>query len=254
MNISFIGSGNVASQLALLLFKSDHRIINIYSSHYANANKLAKQVKAKPVKQIDQVATKSDFVIIAVRDEVITEVIENLPVTNCTILHTSGTTSIELLKKKFINCGVLYPVQTFSRNAPTPSVIPFCIEASNRSSLSKIKKTASSLSSSIHVMSSEKRLIVHLTAVITNNFTNHLFALSESILNKNKLPFKILYPLIAETLKKVQHQSPSKVQTGPAVRKDNKTLQTHLSLLKSDKQLHELYKALTKSIITFTNY
>lgn len=254
MNISFIGSGNVATHLALLLLKSNHRIIHIYSEHFAHANKLAKKVNATAVKNLDEVANQSQCVIVAVKDEAIADVIKKLPSTDCLILHTSGTQPIEPLKDKFINCGVLYPVQTFSKNSPTPKLIPFCIEAGHKNSLAKIKKIASSISKSVHVMSSKKRLIVHLTAVMSNNFSNHLFALSEHILKKNKLSFKMLHPLITETLNKIQHQSPSKIQTGPAVRNDNKTIQTHLSLLKSNKKQQELYKSLTKSILTFTNY
>jgi hypothetical protein len=45
---------------------------------------------------------------------------------------------------------------------------------------------------------------------------------------------------------KAEH--PSDVQTGPAIREDNDTLQKHKNILKDDSDLLNVYNSLTKSI------
>ena len=54
---------------------------------------------------------------------------------------------------------------------------------------------------------------------------------------------------IAETAAKVQQVLPSEVQTGPAIRKDEKILQKHLDFLKEQPPLQEIYRLLSQSIV-----
>jgi hypothetical protein len=61
--------------------------------------------------------------------------------------------------------------------------------------------------------------------------------------------FKMLIPLILETAYRVQAVSPSKVQTGPAVRKDIITLDKHLRILAAHPKLRTMYLRLTDSIM-----
>jgi hypothetical protein len=56
-----------------------------------------------------------------------------------------------------------------------------------------------------------------------------------------------LKPLIQETANKVMTLSPKEAQTGPAIRNDIKTIQSHLDLLLDENQA-TIYKLLTQSI------
>lgn len=96
-------------------------------------------------------------------------------------------------------------------------------------------------------ISSEDRRKLHLAAVFINNFTNHLYHISEEIVTENNLDFDLLKPLIMETAIKVNILSPSEAQTGPAKRNDKKKIEKHLDLLNND-QYREIYKIITKSI------
>ena len=55
--------------------------------------------------------------------------------------------------------------------------------------------------------------------------------------------------LILETALKVQTFLPSTVQTGPAVRRDEQTMETHLTLLQNHPDLQEVYRLLSQGII-----
>ncbi|MCY1559553.1 hypothetical protein D9M68_966030 [compost metagenome] len=97
-------------------------------------------------------------------------------------------------------------------------------------------------------MNSERRKILHLAAVFACNFTNHLYTLSAQLLEENELDFDLLRPLILETAEKVQLHNPMEVQTGPAIRGDEKTLTKHNELLVNKPQLLKLYQILSDSI------
>jgi predicted short-subunit dehydrogenase-like oxidoreductase (DUF2520 family) len=95
----------------------------------------------------------------------------------------------------------------------------------------------------------EERLKLHTAAVIVSNFTNHLYSLAEEFCSNEKVEFNMLKPLIIETAQRIMHESPSKVQTGPAVRKDIQTLDKHLRLLTNYPKLRTTYLRLTDSIM-----
>ena len=106
---------------------------------------------------------------------------------------------------------------------------------------------AKSISKNTHAISGEQRKALHVAAVFVCNFTNHLYQIGNEICWKNSIPFEILQPLIKETVEKIQSLSPSKAQTGPAVRNDQKTIEKHIDFLTNENQ-KEIYKILTKSI------
>jgi len=99
-------------------------------------------------------------------------------------------------------------------------------------------------------LNSTNRLKLHLAAVIAGNFSNAMYASAYSFLDKelNKSYFKYLGPLINTTAKKAVFGNPSLVQTGPAVRKDKKTLQKHNALLKKHSELKRTYKSISRLI------
>ena len=62
------------------------------------------------------------------------------------------------------------------------------------------------------------------------------------------LDFKLFLPLIEETDKRIKTNSPKNVQTGPASRKDESTINNHIMLLKTYPSLQKLYQLMTDSI------
>ncbi len=72
-----------------------------------------------------------------------------------------------------------------------------------------------------------------------------------SLLQKPKLDFKQLIPLIQETALRINQLHPQMVQTGPAFREDLVTVEKHLELLKDSPLLTSIYKLMTSQIIEF---
>ena len=61
-----------------------------------------------------------------------------------------------------------------------------------------------------------------------------------------------LYPF-RETVAKLETSEPETMQTGPAIRGDEATIQRHLELLKSNATFREVYRMLTCSIQAFAD-
>ncbi|WP_405566741.1 Rossmann-like and DUF2520 domain-containing protein [Polaribacter sp. Asnod6-C07] len=226
VSVLVVGTGNVGFHL-----------YNVFS----NIDKIqVTQISSRKLQDIP----KADITIIAVSDDAIAEV--SSKINNTLIVHTSGACSIQELKNS-TQKGVFYMLQTFSKNKKVNfSEVPFCLEAENEQDYKLLENLANLISDKTYSINSEQRKILHVAAVFVNNFTNHLFKIGNDICNNYNVPFEILMPLIQETATKIKVLSPEKAQTGPAVRKDQKTIKNHLALLNKDQQ--KIYTILTESI------
>ena len=243
ISIVLIGTGNVAKHLFNAFVSSPELDIR----QVVGRNKKALiAYNSKPTEHDFTKIVTADIYIVAVSDDAISEVSKLLHYKKGLIVHTSGSASINELSN--INKGVFYPLQTFSVGKKVDfNTIPICIEAENEGNYSLLKSLAKILSHKVYTISSEQRKSIHLAAVFANNFTNHLYHISNEICEENNVPFDILKPLIAETVKKIETLSPIDAQTGPAKRNDSKTINRHLGQIEN-KEYQELYALLTKSI------
>jgi predicted short-subunit dehydrogenase-like oxidoreductase (DUF2520 family) len=248
MNVVIIGSGNVATHIAKALKAVDVNVTQVWSYHYQNASLLANEVNAVAIKELSEVDFDADICLIAIKDDEIVNIANQLKSFKGVIAHTSGSVSLAVFNN-FEKFGVFYPLQTFSKNKEVNfSTIPLCVEANNEISLAVLKELANILSTNVVEVNSDKRKILHLAAVFACNFTNHLYALADDLLKANDLSFDLIRPLITETASKVQHALPLTVQTGPAIRHDEQTLKKHEELLNDNQELLEIYKILSNSI------
>ena len=247
-NIVFIGSGNVATHLALAFKKVGHTISQVYSQHLGNANALAKLVKAKSVDSLELIDKTADIYIVSIKDDAIETVVKQLQLDNKILAHTSGSIDIKALKNTSKNYGVFYPLQTFSKNKKVDfKNVPICLEANNTDTFNVLSNLAQ-ISTNVQSINSKQRKSIHLAAVFACNFSNHLYAIAETILQKNKLSLDILQPLIEETAQKIKTTAPNLAQTGPAIRNDEKIMNHHLDLLNNNSDYQKIYELLSKSI------
>ena len=250
MRITIIGSGNVATHLAAAFKNAGHNIVQVYSRDLHNASLLAYHVKAEAIDNLDQINPETDLFVIAVKDDAIESITSVLAKYQKLIVHTSGATDLQALLKYTQKSGVFYPLQTFSKTKEVNfNTVPLCIEGENGQITSQLNELAYTITQNVYRINSAERKTLHLAAVFACNFTNYLYYLSQQLLADQKLPFDLLRPLILETAQKVQEHLPANVQTGPAVRNDEKTMDAHLQLLHENPELQQLYKLLSQGII-----
>ncbi|TRO66328.1 Rossmann-like and DUF2520 domain-containing protein [Christiangramia sabulilitoris] len=244
IKVVIIGAGNVASHLYRSFSEAQGlEIIQVFNRNIDHLNFVhdSEICISDPSK-----LKEAHLYLIAIKDEAITALAQELNIKTGLVTHTSGSVSMDALMK-FENYGVFYPIQTFSKNMPVDfSEVPLCLEANTSENLNFLKEVAAKVSNKVFEVNSEQRRALHLSAVFVNNFSNHLFTLAQEYCQQNELPFGILRPLIKETVSKIEILEPYSAQTGPAMRNDQETINAHLAMLDEDKQ--KIYKILTESI------
>jgi predicted short-subunit dehydrogenase-like oxidoreductase (DUF2520 family) len=252
--IAIIGTGNVASNLAIAMYKCNLRISYIIGRNIESASKIAKKVHSNYSDNYTKAVADSDIVFFCVKDDALTDILKKTTWENKLLIHTSGSQDIDVFKRFTTNFGVFYPVQTFSKKRIVAfKQIPICVEANNKKNLKKIRTIADALSSKVYNINSLQRLKLHIAAVFACNFTNHMLHISSEILKKETIPFDILLPLIQETIRKAMIISPETAQTGPAVRNDATIIEKHVIALKEHESFQKLYSFVTESIQSINN-
>jgi predicted short-subunit dehydrogenase-like oxidoreductase (DUF2520 family) len=251
MQIVIIGSGNTANMLGKLL-QPHHEIVQIVGRNKKTVPQLAKQVYSKYAFSMQQIVTTAQVYIIATNDDAILTIAQQLKVPKALVLHTSGTTSLQVLQQSSATQGVIWPLQTVLLKQQL-MLLPFIIDGNNKKALALIKKLIKPIQTSVTVANDEHRKKIHLGAVIANNFTNHLLTLLTVYCKQEKIPLKFYQPILQQTIMQfLLAQSPVS-QTGPAIRNDTTTINAHIALLQAYPQLKKLYQQLTQSIQAVSN-
>jgi len=244
ISVVVLGTGNVGTHLInAFLENSSIELVQVYSRKKSSLNSFSDRVDTtNSLRSLKS----AEVYIIAISDDAIAEFSSHLHLKNKLVVHTSGGASIDVLKTD-AGKGVFYPLQTFSKNEKIDfKEIPICIETKKNKDLLLLEKLANLVSNNVFIIDSVKRKYLHIAAVFTNNFVNHLYKIGFDLCTQNDVPFEALYPLIQETAQKIESASPSEVQTGPAIRNDRNMIKKHLNLLTDDNK--KLYKLLTESI------
>ena len=250
--ISFIGAGKVSGALCRQMHMSGCKIQKIVTRSGKSGPALALLSNASWSSEYD-FSDSEDLIIVAVPDDKLSEILTRIkcPV-NTVVAHTAGSLGLDVFPAPLKHTGVFYPLQTFSesRNISFRD-LPFFLEASDAYSSGILKDIAESIGSKIHFVDTEQRRLLHVAAVFACNFTNHMLTVGKQITEKAGFSFKVLEPLIKETVKKAMETGPEHSQTGPAYRSDKGTIKRHIDLLSFSPELQGIYKEVTKSIMKF---
>lgn len=248
MKIGIIGTGNVAWHMAAIIEETDNTLTSFYSRNSKEGEEFAKYFGCQFSTDISK-SIENDLILIAVPDKVISDISNEIKGFKGLVCHTAGSVGIDILSD-FNRYGVLYPLQTLTKfNALDPSEIPFFIESNNKEDGTLLADIIQKAGANSRFVDSEQRLILHVAAVFASNFTNHLYAVAQKLLDDNGIQLEAIMPLISQTSKKIKSLEPSKAQTGPAIRQDTDTMEKHLKVLESFPNFQELYQKLSNSII-----
>jgi len=188
-------------------------------------------------------------VLLCVSDNAIAEVAAVFKEKASLMVHFSGSMSIDVLPDSLAEKAVCWPIQTFGNPlAITWNKIPLCTETKGHKAEAFMDWVCTTLGGPHISLSEEKRRALHLAAIVLNNFTNHLMHLSKSYCEVQQIPFEQLLPLLQQTITQLNHADPYKVQTGPARRNDQHTIQKHLDMLQNEAELSEIYRLFSQQI------
>lgn len=252
-DVVIIGSGNVATSLVYSLLQNRKNIIQIYSRNKNNAEHLAGIADCSYTVNLKELNTDADLYIIAIQDDAIESVISQLLLKNGILVHTAGSVEMNILKSASNNYGVLYPLQTLNKNKIIDfyNKVPLCVEANTEETRKLLYELSLLLSKKVIDIDSEQRKIVHLAAVFANNFTNYMHISASRILKQANISTEILKPLIIETSDVNNETEIYKKLTGPAIRKDIKTIEKQIEILKDFPDLKNVYEIITENMLKY---
>lgn len=233
MLLTFIGRGNVATQMAARFRQQGHRI-------------------AQMCRRGEMPRPGSDVYIVAITDDSIAPVLESVPaIPQALWVHTSGSVGIDVFDpEKFPRCGVIYPLQTILKDVPTDwDNVPIFVEQVSRPATPDVTvdHLARILSPNVTPLDSLSRRRLHAAAVMVCNLTMQLWSLGEEAMRSAGLPFHLLEPLMRRTLERSLQGDIASAITGPARRGDLGTIRSHIDSLPP--QAAETYQFLTNQIL-----
>jgi len=249
MKIVIIGSGNVATVFGKKFKAAGHEILQVASRNASAASALAYQLDTVSTNYPSVINPNADIYLIAVSDDAIDDIAKDLKLPGKVVAHTAASVSMDVLKSITNHYGVFYPLQSLRKEMQEFPEIPIFWEGNDDIAKKKLETLAHSIADEkVTEAGDDARLKLHIAAVVVSNFTNHLYTLAEEYCKKEGIDFKQLLPLIEETTARIKEISPSKAQTGPAIRHDDETIQKHLALLNDHPHLKKIYQLLSDSI------
>ncbi len=252
-NIALIGTGNVAWHLGPALENAGHHITALYGRDKKRGKQMLDRLfNAEWHHDLDFSSADLDVILVCVSDQAIAEIAKDIILPDGAVLaHTSGAMPMNELEYAAADAhGVFYPLQTFTKGKEIDiEEVPFLIETSEKWATARLVRLAETISHTVKEVDSKQRKHIHLSAVFACNFTNFMMLRSAQIMEQQNLSFELMHPLIAETINKTLEIGPKAAQTGPAVRKDIKTLDAHLELMDEQQEWAEMYQEISQQII-----
>jgi predicted short-subunit dehydrogenase-like oxidoreductase (DUF2520 family) len=247
--VVMIGAGNLATQLAMALYENGIEITQVYSRTLESAKILALKVGASYTNAVEALVRDADLNIFALSDKALQPMLEQMSLPVGASVHTAGSIPADIFNNYAEDFGVFYPLQTFSKQRMVSfTEIPICIEANDEDLKKELMELGAKISNSLHEINSDQRKQLHLAAVFTCNFANHMYSIGQKLLEEKDVDFSLLQPLIKETAAKVQELAPIDAQTGPAVRFDEEVINKHENALKDLPDFQKLYSFVSESI------
>lgn len=244
IRVVLIGGGNIAYHLANHFLKND--LIDLVQVCNRNLDSL--KFLGPNVRKTNDLSnlSEADIYVLAVSDDAIAKVSKRMTNVRGLVVHTSGGKNLSELQGDF-DKGVLYFPQSFTKGVPADfSKVPVCLETKSANDMPLLRSLAQTFTDTIVELNSKQRSYLHVSAVFVNNFVNHMYAIGNELCETHDIPFELLHPIIQGTVDKIQKIAPLEAQTGPAIRKDQKTIEKHKALLETHQK--EIYTMLTKSI------
>ena len=243
---AWVGDGQLSRTILPALIERGHRCSGWYVRR-PKGEFLA--LRAQPLSKLRE--SKCEIVYLAVSDSALSLFSsEELP-KSVACVHFSATSPLDVLQAlRPRPCGLCYPLQSFATSLPSSELsrVPFFVESTDKVLRSRLTEIVSSLGAKAQYISEKQLLYLHLSAVLANNFTNHLLRCAKMKLEEANLSFELLRPLMEQSLRQIFAEGPEKSQSGPAKRGDSSTCRTQEAMLEENSFLLQIYKLFSKDI------
>lgn len=247
--VTIVGSGNVAEAFARALRSSAAEVVQVYARNRERGEVVAALAGAEHCSE-PQKLKAADLYLLCVSDRAIAEVASSLPFAyGAIVAHTAGCGTLEMLPEG-VRRAIIYPFQTFSVGREVDfSKLYLFIEAADEATHREAREFAQILTPNVADADAALRSKIHLVGVLASNFVNNMYATAAEVLEGAGLSFDVVAPIITEVAAKaVASTNPAAVQTGPAVRGDEATMERHRELIGDNELLRTIYDKISENI------
>lgn len=261
-SVCIVGCGRLGTALAISLTEKAYPVTGVSSLNLSSAKKLAGLCNIpfatdKPW----EITIKADVVFLTTPDGAIESACEQISGEkgfreDSVILHCSGAHPSSILssaRKSFAKIGSMHPLQSF---ASTDSYhnsfkgINVAVEG-DPAAVSMASEIAKDMEAFPVEISTEGKPLYHAAAVVASNFLVTLIGISLKLIQNSGIPaekaYLVLKPLVEGTLSNIGKVGVHQALTGPVVRGDVKTIETHINAIgKNSPDLLPFYNCLIK--------
>src|SRR5215467_11572093 len=263
--IAVVGAGNLGSALARSLRHAGYKISEIISrdrrESRARANALADIVGAKAA-TLRSAAFPVEVVWICVSDREIASCARALARRTKwegkIVFHSSGAlTSDELrgLRERGARVASLHPLMTFVPGiSPSLKGVPFAVEG-DAAAVKGGRRIAADLGGTAFSISKKNKAAYHAWGSFASPLLLSALVTAESVAQSagvgRSSARKKMLPIILQTLANYCKRGPEGAFSGPIIRGDVSTVQSHLRTLKRNPEAKKVYIALARSALRF---
>ena len=247
---SVVGAGNLGASLIHALPG------NCYELKYIYKKSKYPQFDWKIENDLEKIVSLSDVIFISVQESGIKDVVSEIStledITDKIFFHSSNSLTSDVLEPLRERGGIVAsfsPLQTFpgfEENIDLFKGVNFIYEG-DPEAVETAEKIAGDLNAYILKVDRKTKMFFHIGAVISSNFLNSLIRFSDLQIKKGgDYNYKILLPLVKQTLKNIESKGIDAALTGPVSRGESEIVSRHLDMLEGKEK--ELYKLLNEFI------
>jgi predicted short-subunit dehydrogenase-like oxidoreductase (DUF2520 family) len=263
MKIGFIGAGKVGIAIAHALQRKGYVIAAVSDVRGEDAFVAARRYLGEDCfyssDNLD-VVDRADVIAVATQDRAIRDVAAGISaradsLEGKVIFHTSGADPSAILSpldRKGAFLGSLHPLQTFPDIGSAISVLPetFIFIEGDDGALPVLREIGSRIGYQVKTIKAEDKVLYHLSAVFVCNLLSALYFGAEGVMERIGITLEPFLPIIRATLRNIETKGPLAALTGPIVRGDVETVQSHLAALGDMGLQRKVYCALSQVALT----
>jgi len=248
--VTIVGAGAVGRALARRLAARGFRIAAVVSRNAADARALADRVaddagsRPTAAASVDALPGATRLVMLCVPDDAVPEVAAALadvdhPWPDTLAAHTSGALTTEALAPlahRGASTLSFHPVQTFTARTPPSAFDGIVVTVEGDAAAQSVgEAVAARLGAQPVRVSRVEKARYHSAAALASNGLVALMAAVRDVLAtadiEGDTAAAFVRPLVTETWRNLQAQSPEEALTGPVARGDRGTVRAHLAAL-----------------------
>lgn len=227
--IGLIGAGRAGTALGAALAAAGHPLVGVTARSSASLERAARLLPHVPVLTVDEVTTRADVVLVAVPDDLIHQVVQELPLTSGQyVVHLSGAHGLKALGATAATPVALHPAMTFPGGAVSLEGVMFTATAPDEAR-EMVERLVKTVGAQVQWVAEEQRAHYHAGLVHGANHLTTLLTQALAVLREAGVedPAATLRPLVTATLDNTL-RSGHHALTGPIARGDVDTVVAHL--------------------------